>query len=329
MSLKDIMEIPELEPYRDNLRYMGFHLDFNRKEDEDFYIPLSEKGWAGPLALKGCQYLLDRVNQGKVEIHYVYHEEEWCMDGSKRDVNIIRFVPEEIDPDKPYIVLCSGGGYSCVCHHVEAYPTAMHFIEAGYQVFAMTYRVRMAGSLPAALEDVAAAIRYIKAHEKEFGLNGDAYAIGGYSAGGNLITNWGVGAIGYRAYGIAKPVAMFPIYAAVKIDFDEESAEKDPEYLAFLKSMLGNEISAEVIAKYTVLKNIDGEYPPCYLVCGKDDEVVSCSNSEEMYEKLVECGVPAVLEEVEHAPHGFGDGAGFEVDGWPERAIRFLEEQVG
>ncbi len=35
-----------------------------------------------------------------------------------------------------------------------------------------------------------------------------------------------------------------------------------------------------------------------------------------------------MLEEGNHAPHGFGDGTGTDVEGWPMRAISFLEEKL-
>ena len=48
-------------------------------------------------------------------------------------------------------------------------------------------------------------------------------------------------------------------------------------------------------------------------------------NSEMMKARLDAAGVPAVLEEGEHAFHGFGDGLDTDVEGWPERALAFTE----
>ena len=44
-----------------------------------------------------------------------------------------------------------------------------------------------------------------------------------------------------------------------------------------------------------------------------------------MKERLDAAGVPAILDEGVHAAHGFGDGTGTDVEGWPKRAIDFLE----
>ena len=48
-------------------------------------------------------------------------------------------------------------------------------------------------------------------------------------------------------------------------------------------------------------------------------------NSEQLMHLLQKACVPAILEEGDHAPHAFGDGTGTDVEGWPDRAIDFLE----
>lgn len=325
MTLRDIVELPELAEYSNYIKYNGYVPDSAPREaDPEFDVPLSERGLIGAMTMKGMNFLLDCVDKGRSSLHRVYADADCIDEPEKRDVNIVRLVPERPDPDKPYVILCSGGAYICVCHHVEAYPTAEHFVEAGYQVFVMTYRVRMPAVMPKALSDVAAAIRYIKKHEDEFGLDGDNYAIGGYSAGGNLISTWGTTNVGYKAFDLPKPKAMFPIYAAV----DFSGSEIPERHSFFMVNMLGHSITDELIARYNVLNHIDKDYPPCYIVCGKDDDVVPCENSERMKERLDCFGVPATLEEAAHAQHGFGDGTGFEVEGWPERAIAFLKQNT-
>lgn len=150
-------------------------------------------------------------------------------------------------------------------------------------MFVLTYRVGEIGILPKPLEDLAAALRFIGRHSKEFSLNPDNYAVGGFSAGGNLITMWGTENAGYKAYGLPRPTALFPVYPVVDIKALEEH-EKDRE---FIKIMLGEDYTQEAL------------------------------------------GTAAVLEEGEHAPHGFGDGTGTDVEGWPERAADFLENVHG
>lgn len=320
MTLGDIARLPQLAEYGRYIKYNGYEPD----TDPEFSVPLSERGKIGAMTMNGINFLLDCLEKGRSSLHRVYTDEECADEPEKRDVNIVRLTPESPDPHKPYVMLCSGGAYICVCHHVEAYPTAEHFVKAGYQVFVLTYRVRKPAVMPMALSDVAQAIRYIKKHEKEFGLDGDSYVIGGYSAGGNLISTWGATNVGYKAFDLPKPRAMLPIYAAVDFSW----MEIPDRHSFFMVNMLGHSITDELIARYNVIEHIDGDYPPCYIVCGKDDDIVPCENSEKLKERLDRFGVPAVLEEAEHAQHGFCDGTGFEVEGWPERAVAFIEKTI-
>ena len=62
------------------------------------------------------------------------------------------------------------------------------------------------------------------------------------------------------------------------------------------------------------------------MLSGKDDQVVGFHDSELLKKLLDQSGVPAVLDAADHAPHGFGDGTGTALEGWPERAIAFLEK---
>lgn len=324
MTLGEIVLLPELEAYKNAIKYDGEDLEVSMNEDtgdREFFTALKDNVQGG-LALKGTSFLLDMVRNNRSAIYNLYSDEECIDNPENKYVTLLRFTPETVDKSKPYILLCSGGAYICVCHHVEALPTAEHFVDAGYQVFALTYRVRAKdGSLPAGLHDIAKAIQFIKEHEQEFGLDGNNYVIGGYSAGGNLIGNWGNGKVGYKKYNAPKPVAMLPVYAALgyeKIDY----SDRDNFYMV---GMLGKDFSEDKMKPYIVIDNIDEDYPPCYIVCGKADQVVSCKNSEMLKAALDKLNIPAILEETDNDPHGFGDGTGYEAAGWPERAIEFIK----
>lgn len=322
MTLGEVLLLPELEAYKNTIKYDGGDLDLSEETgDREFFTTLKEN-WQGGLALKGTQFLLNMVRENRSFIYPLYSEEEIAKNPAKKYMTLMRFVPKEPDPAKPYILLCSGGAYICVCNHVEALPTAEHFVDAGYQVFALTYEVRAKeGSLPAGLGDIAEAIRFITEREQEFGLQGKRYVIGGYSAGGNLIGTWGVPKVGYQKFQAPKPLAMLPIYAALGYE-EVDYSNKDNFYLV---GQLGEDFSEEKMRPYLIFGNVDENYPPCYIVCGKADRVVSCKNSESLKEALDKVKVPAILEETENDPHGFGDGTGYEAAGWPERAIRFIE----
>ena len=319
-KLADIMTLPELQAYR---RYMLFAPQLDQANDplqNARLCDLAAIGWSPEGIAAGLNFFLGALQDGRVDQYFVYSEKDCADDPTKKDVNLIRVCPKKPDPGKPVIVLCAGGAYQGVCTMVEALPTARHMVEAGYAVFMMTYRVSLPQAAILALDDLAAAIRWLGERAGELGIDGTRYAIGGYSAGANLISNWGCANIGWKRYGAPKPLCMFPIYTFIDLVTESHRDEKG----GLLAPMLGDDWK-EKLEEYNVVDHIDADYPPCYIVCGKDDATVPCRNSELMKERLEAAGVPVILEEGEHAAHGFGDGTGTDVEGWPERAIEFVK----
>lgn len=328
ITVKDTMgalvRIPEL---REIAPYLLYSPEGAPPEFDSFPIAqVKNIGWSPEGMVHGLNFLIEQFSEERAKAYFVYSPEECADEPQKKDVNVVRLTPKKIDPAKPYIVLAAGGGYSAVCSAVEAYPTAVHMVKRGYQVFVLTYRVGGKGVLSKSLTDLAAALRFIGTRGEEFQLRPDCYAIGGFSAGANLISTWGTKHAGYGAFGMPKPKAMFPVYTLIDLESEKErEAQEDAEVEGMLCTMLGEDYTQEMLEKYNICQQITADYPPCYIVCGKDDTTVPCRNSELMKESLDGNGVPCTLEAGEHAAHGFGDGTGTDVEGWPQRAVDFLE----
>lgn len=288
-------------------------------------VPLRKcaSGWASSGVVRGLNLLAQEIEHDRLNQYFIYGENNCSDDPMKRDVNVIRFLPREeaaANAEKPYIILAGGGAYQWVSNMVESIPTAVHMVARGYTVFLLTYRVNTEKAALKSLDDLAAAIRYIAKHKGVLGIQTDRYVLGGFSAGANLISNFGVPQLGYCKYSLPKPAALFPIYTF--IDLKTQSNHNCIGDL--LKPMFGSNY-ADYLDAYNIIDHINNTYPPCYIVCGKDDMSVPPVNSEQLMHLLQKAGVPAILEEGDHAPHAFGDGTGTDVEGWPDRAIDFLE----
>ncbi|MCD8230419.1 MAG: alpha/beta hydrolase [Clostridiales bacterium] len=321
-ALGDIRTLPELKDVSEFILYSPVSAPGEEHDDME-QTPIREIakfGWHPEALMNGVNYLADKFAAGKAKCCHVYKEEECTEDAQKKIVNIVYIAPEKVDPQKPYIMLVSGGAYMAVASAGESYPIATHLVEAGYPVFVLTYRVGEIGIMPKPMEDMAGALRVVRDHAEEFGVDPENYVVCGCSAGANLVCTWSLPSVGYGAWDMPKPKAVFAVYTVV--DLIDEGQRKDS---FFLKIMLGENYTEEDVQKYDVLSQVNEDYPPCYIVCGKDDETVPCYNSERLKARLDELGTPAVLNEVEHGPHGFGDGSGTDAEGWPEEAVAFLE----
>ncbi len=85
----------------------------------------------------------------------------------------------------PLLVWVCGGSFRQVDRAVWM-PEMMAFARRGYVVASVEYRTAPESQFPAALCDVKAAIRYLKAHAEDFCIDPDRVAIMGESAGGTM-----------------------------------------------------------------------------------------------------------------------------------------------
>lgn len=223
--------------------------------------------------------------------------------------------------EKPWILLCAGGSYSNVWNMTEAWVSAAHLNRLGYHVFALNYTVGRQGLMPEPIKDVAAAVSYIRQHATDFDIQPDAYAIGGFSAGGHLAAAWAAEEYGYAAYKAVKPMAVLLLYAAFSSDYVQE------EHRDFYRSNIaGKDAGPETVAYWNVENVVTADFPPAYLIHSEDDPLVGVQTTRVMDERLTALGVPHVAEYVQHSGHGFCDGAGTDAAGWPERADAFLQQ---
>lgn len=320
MTLDELLGLSELAPYQRYMVYAPSHVSASELPISGIrQRPLSavtELGWSPEAIREGMEALLDAADEGRVSLHHVYEDAD---DPVMRDVSLIRLAPADLDPTRPFVLLCSGGAYKNVCNIAEGITVGRHVVEAGLQAYLLTYRVSVPEVLPHALDDVGAALAWMSRHGDELAVDIERYAIAGFSAGGNLACTWGLPHVGFRAHGMPAPQAILAAYACV--DLELESRRNDAH--GMLPRMFGEAWRGRMGA-YDVVTNAGGDYPACYIVCGRNDALLSCAHSEALKRRLDAVGVTAVLEECEDAPHGFGDGTGTDAHGWPERALAFL-----
>lgn len=96
------------------------------------------------------------------------------------------YLPDEGDGPFPVILYIHGGGFA---HEDKRRIHLLPFlkgVERGYAVVSVDYRLSGEAVFPAGLQDVKAAIRWLRANREQYHLDGDRIAAVGGSSGGNF-----------------------------------------------------------------------------------------------------------------------------------------------
>jgi len=95
------------------------------------------------------------------------------------------FVPKNKPGLKPAIIIIFGGGWRSG-NRTQHWPLAQSLTHLGYVCFTPEYRLSTEALFPAAVYDLKAAIRWVRANAAKYNVDPDKIVISGFSAGGEL-----------------------------------------------------------------------------------------------------------------------------------------------
>ena len=115
----------------------------------------------------------------------------YSKDGNKAcKLDILRLKKRPKGP-MPVIVWIHGGGFTGGSK-TSGYQRVMRFVTRGYLGVTIDYRFATEKVFPAQLQDCKCAIRFLRAHAKQYNLDPKHIGVWGGSAGGNLVAMLGV-----------------------------------------------------------------------------------------------------------------------------------------
>jgi acetyl esterase/lipase len=236
----------------------------------------------------------------------------------------------------PAIVLVHGGGWRSGVRANFA-PMAIRMAERGYAAATVSYRLSPEAPYPAAIVDVKAALRWMRANAAQYGIDPRRIAVGGGSAGGQIAALAGVtDAIARFDPGAGLGAVASSAQAIVNIDglsdFTSEAARKYEDDPNKQPSSAG----AWFGGRYAEKAALWHEASPTFYVNPKTPPILFIGSGqprfsvgrEEMIARLDAAGVASRVVLLPDTPHSF-----WLFDPWleptVEATVRFLDEQMG
>lgn len=262
------------------------------------------------------------VVQGRIDaISGVVYSQVFERGRSVRGLKMTLFVPRTKEK-KPAVLYFPGGGFTSADHE-KFLEMRYALARAGYVVAACEYRA-VPNKFPALLEDAKAAVRWMRAHASEFGVDADRIGLLGDSAGGYVVQmagatngekNWDVGDFKEVSSDVQAVVSIYGISDLTTIGegIGNENVHASAAVTEALllngpafKNFAGASVNADPqkAKAASPIGHVDGTEPPFLLMHGSGDKVVSPLQSKKMFEALQNKNVEAEYVLVRGAEHG-------------------------
>ena len=257
----------------------------------------------------------------------------WEGTTCKKKVELTPYIVEGIQ-NNIAVIVCPGGSYFWHDIETEGYGVAQWLQENGISAFVLNYRT---GYVPAFIthyrllfrgnrypdpqDDLLQALRYVRAHANEYGVNPEKIGAMGFSAGGHLVMS---AAEFFTPED--RPYFSAPIYPVVTMTAD--CVHKRSRRGLLGDSRTGNQ---ELKERLSLEKHVPQDCPPIFLMNCKDDPIVDYRNSVLLDSALTAMNVPHEYILYNTGGHGFGasDVKGTkECRGWRTRFLNWIKKNI-
>ena len=260
----------------------------------------------------------------------VHRDIAYVTDGHERQKLDI-YVPDT-DENLPLIIWVHGGAW--LGGSKERY-APMEYLKSGYAGASIGYRLSQHAIFPAQIEDVKAAVRWIRANTETYRLDPNRFAAWGSSAGGHLVAMLGTAGdvtefeVGENL-GVSSRVQAVVNYFG-PTDFLQMDTHRLPDGLVHdapdspESKLVGGPIQEhdDRVARANPITYVSKDDPPILIIHGDQDKLVPYHQSVLLKDALEAIGAPVEFYRVEGGGHGW-----FKDPKVPELTKTFLEKHL-
>ena len=214
------------------------------------------------------------------------------------------YLPEVGDGPFPVIVQIHGGAFRMGDKGDAQVNASLEGLTHGYAVVSINYRLSGEAIFPAQIQDVKAAIRFLRANAKKYKLNPDKIATWGGSAGGHLAAMAGTtGDVKeFDDASLGNVNESSKVQAVVDWFGPIEFNQMDPQFRASGKGktdhdeanspeseLVGKQITnaPELVKRASPATYISKNDPPFFIQHGTEDPLVPVEQSKNFYSELI------------------------------------------
>jgi acetyl esterase/lipase len=217
------------------------------------------------------------------------------------------YVPRTLNAPNKTMILIHGGGW--VNGSKDA--STLHilpYLEMGWSVVNIGYRLARTSLAPAAVEDCRCALRWVVSHAREYNFDTSKIVITGHSAGGHLALTTGMLPVSagldrecYPGNDEVKVAAIINWYGIT----DVADLLEGKNFQGYAVTWLGSQSNRlEVARRVSPLTYIRKELPPILTIHGDADPTVPYSHGVRLHEALNKAGVVNQLLTIPGGKHG-------------------------
>ncbi len=262
------------------------------------------------------------------------HRDLVYVEGGHERHKLDIYLPGKSDGPLPLLIWVHGGGWQNGSKD-GCPPLRGGYIERGYAVASINYRLSGHAMFPAQIEDCKAAIRWLRAHAKEYNLDSKRFGVWGSSAGGHLVALIGTSGdvkefdVGANLDQSSRVQAVCDYYGPTDFTvfvstpgYESHAAEASPEAKLIGGAVMENKDKAARVNSITYVSKDD---PPFLIVHGDKDPTVPINQSQLLFEALKKAEVSAHFHTIHGAGHGGPGFAGKDID---EMVGAFFDERL-
>lgn len=237
-----------------------------------------------------------------------------------RDLTLDVYRPRGASEPTPTLVYIHGGGWTNGSKEASAL-TFLPYLEMGWSVVNVSYRLADAAHAPAAVEDCRCALRWVYRNAGQFNFDLGRIVVTGNSAGGHLALTtgmlpasagldrqcpgdrrraWTTGTTSTAGLEVAAIVNWYGITDV------HDLAHRTPGTSGnFTEAWLGSRGDRDAVARRVSPTNyVRSDTPPILTIHGDADPIVPYDHATRLHELLDEWGVPNRLLTIEGGGHG-------------------------